>query len=153
MRAVGVLFTVMALVLVQAPWIMCNCEGEAGCGPLFADCKCLGHHAEEHAKKHGHHHHGHGSHNHHHGHHHHGDPHHDDEGGDDEGPCEHVGFRVPMGTMPAPVGLDAPVLTLDLALIFDAPVMTVCAPQLPERIEPPPGPHIAPSVVTERLLL
>lgn len=151
MRASGVLLTVLALVLVQAPWVVCSCEDDAGCGPLFAECECIGHHAahrdeahkDEAHKNHASHEHG-AECNH--------------EGGDEpEEPCDHVGFRLPLGTMPAPASLDVALHVmhgaLDLALVYESPAALADTTCVRAPSDPPEGPRIAPSVATERLLL
>lgn len=144
MRSAGILFTTLALLLVQAPWIVCNCEDDAGCGPLFVECHCLDSHGHESAPRHDH---THGA-----------DEcdgsHETGEPADGESPCDHVGFRLPFGTMPAAVALDAPShATIDLALAAEHPTALVSEARIHARSDPPPERLLTPSVVTECLLL
>ena len=155
MRRLGSLLTLLALLAVQAPWVVCDCEVDGGLKPqllgLFGDgfaCDCA-----EHEDGHGHHHHGHAHHN---GHHHHGHGHHHcDHGarhchgsythghGEDGEPTPsgHVAIRLPMGVMPA------------LALLVEDRAGAALDTATPHVEVRPPGDPTAPSVRTERLLL
>ena len=153
MRLAGTLFTVLALLAVQAPWVVCACE-DGGVTPqllgLFGDemlCEC------SEAHDHDHDHDGHAHHDtkcvHHHAH-----VHHSHDDGEDHGPAGHVAFRLPMGTMPAGLALEAAQITFaPLALLtesFETAPLDRITFALDER---PPGDPVAPSVRTERLLL
>lgn len=162
MRSAGTLLTVLALLLAQAPWVACACEGDATVLPLLA--VGLGHAdaAHEHADEQGHVHpccdhiahavhgsdHAHGSHCH-------GTFTHTHNDESPEAPAErHDGFRLALRTLPSDVHLDEPAATPTL---FDAFLeyatwhvlgarALIGEPDPPERATRPPA-------ATERLLL
>ena len=159
MRTTGTLLTVLALLLAQAPWIACACEGDATVVPLLA--LGLGHAdaAHEHADEHGHAHHCcdhiahavHGS-DHAHGSHCHGTFAHSHE--EDEPSERHDGFRLDLRTLPSVVSLDE---HLPTPTLFAALPDFLAWPRLDaiERaVEPePPERPVTPIAATERLLL
>ena len=156
MHRLGALFTVLALVAVQAPWIVCGCEDGAITPQLLGlfghELACECHEGHEH-DGHGHHVHGHGHHAHHgHGHHEHrGHRHAPDCPHHDHG---HVAFHMALGLMPPSVTLDAAAVTFaPLALLAEAYEPAVFDEHDLLVDERPPGDPVAPSVRTERLLL
>jgi hypothetical protein len=167
MRTAGTLLTVLALLLAQAPWIACACDGETALTPLLAGM--FEHDAPEHGGEHGHHccdgiaHAVHGA-DHAHGRHCHGTFAHTHTDGST--PCEqheqeepapterHDGFRLDLRTLPADVDLEAP-LTAPAhfdACLADGLAGPVEAPALWVAIEPPERSN-TPSAATERRLL
>lgn len=171
MRRAGTLFTLLALLAVQAPWLGCDCGDGATTptwfGPLAHAVRCLCEHADgaDHDVDCAHHHgtacsHGHDhdhGHTHDHGHDHDGWHHYDHHHHDDVPPHDHephVAFHMQLSAVPASVTLEAArVAFAPLALLVE-PVATTRLDEievLPD--EAPPGDPVAPSVRTERLLL
>ncbi|MDA1194222.1 MAG: hypothetical protein O2894_03485 [Planctomycetota bacterium] len=159
MRRTGILFTLLALVAAQAPWIACDCASGGSIKPLLLSADSHEHdddvndghttHTNGSSCCHGHGHshaqvelagrHCHGTYTH-------------EHGKDDREPTDHLAFRLPMGTMPAPAALAA--LALDF-LTASAPIAlaSLGAPVSFAAPEKPPGGCAPPSVTTERLLL
>ncbi len=171
MRTAGTLLTVLALLLAQAPWIACTCDGDAALRPLLAGV--FGHGDAEHDADHPHHccdgvaHAVHGA-GHAHGRHCHATFSHTHDDG--SAPCEdhgapqdeepdeqterHDGFRLALRTLPADLDLEAsPAAPAPFdACLADLVAGPFEAPALWVATEPPERSN-TPSAATERRLL
>lgn len=154
MRATGTLLTILALVAVQAPWIACACDGDAGIVPVLASL-AHGDVDDGHA---GHAHAGHccdhAAHLMHGAAHRHGAHCHDGQEHDGDAPERHDGFSLPVASMPGGVSLDAHhAIPAIFTTLDDAAMLPVATQATTLRDAGPPEPRLEPGVTTERLLL